>query len=216
MKPNHHPDSSTLISYSAGSLPEPLATVIACHITACKSCRKKIHEAEQIGSTLLDNVTPTPVSSTVKQALLNKLDALETIKEEQKKTVVRSIDIPQPLNAVLGSSLQALNWKAIVPGIKQLVISSSDQGQLRLLKIAPGTCMPAHSHNGSELTLVLKGSYTDETGRYQAGDMADLGPDIQHQPVADTGEECICLIATDAPLRFVNWVPRLLQPFFGL
>lgn len=76
--------------------------------------------------------------------------------------------------------------------------------------------MPSHGHTGSELTMVLRGSYTDELGRFCAGDVADLDPDVQHQPVADTDEHCICLIATDAPLRFNGLVPRLLQPFFQI
>ncbi len=36
------------------------------------------------------------------------------------------------------------------------------------------------------------------------------------EPVAEAGEDCLCLAATDAPLRFVGLMPRLLQPLFRI
>ena len=47
-------------------------------------------------------------------------------------------------------------------------------------------------------------------------DVNDLDDDVDHQPIADTAEECICLIATDAPMKFNRLLPKLLQPFFGI
>ena len=38
----------------------------------------------------------------------------------------------------------------------------------------------------------------------------------QHTPVAEAGCDCICLAATDAPLRFRGMMPRLLQPIFRI
>ncbi|WP_263079438.1 ChrR family anti-sigma-E factor [Endozoicomonas sp. Mp262] len=217
MSLHHHPDISTLISYAAGSLPEALATVVACHLSVCGQCQQQVSEAEQIGSLLLNDIEPVPVSDKAKDALLQKLDQLDNIQTLTIKKTSQPIgESPALLQKLLKSKqLDQLNWKSMAPGMKQYIISHSDD-RLRLLKIAPGTCMPVHGHTGSELTMVLRGSYTDETGHYSSGDIADLGSDIQHQPVVDSHQECICLIATDAPLRFVNWVPRLLQPFFGI
>ena len=65
------------------------------------------------------------------------------------------------------------------------------------------------------MTLVLHGSFADEVGRFQSGDLADLDPSIQHQPVADTDAHCVCLIATDARLRFTGVLRRMLQPLVG-
>ncbi len=218
MNLHHHPDISTLVSHAAGSLPEALATVVACHLTICNQCRQQVSEAEQLGSMLLNDIKPISVSTKTKSDLLEKLDLLEPAKVTTvpKNNPPQYGEIPQPLNKLLNTaSLDSINWKTMAPGMKQKIINDSDN-RLRLLKISPGTCMPVHGHTGSELTMVLRGSYTDETGRYTPGDIADLGADIQHQPVVDSNEACICLIATDAPLRFVNWVPRLLQPFFGI
>jgi putative transcriptional regulator len=34
--------------------------------------------------------------------------------------------------------------------------------------------------------------------------------------VAEAGADCICLAATDAPLRFNKLIPRMAQPFFRI
>ena len=105
----------------------------------------------------------------------------------------------------------------LAPGVKQIVLPL-DQGsgtKTRLLKLAPGFVTPAHSHKGRELTMVLQGSFSDELGRYGPGDVEEADGEVNHQPMADTGEPCICLAVTDAPLRFDNLVGKILQPLFG-
>ena len=76
--------------------------------------------------------------------------------------------------------------------------------------------MPDHGHGGAELTLVLEGAYSDETGAYRRGDMQDVDETIEHTPVADTETGCICLIASEQPARFKGLVGRLLQPWTGM
>jgi putative transcriptional regulator len=76
--------------------------------------------------------------------------------------------------------------------------------------------MPAHGHGGMELTLVLKGAYRDEADRFARGDIEVANEDTDHTPVAEAGEDCICLVATDSRLRFKGWLPRIAQPFIGI
>ena len=216
MNPHHHPDASTIMSYAAGSLPDALTTVVACHISMCELCQQTLAEAEQLGRFLIEQKQATELSHGARDRMLSLLDSVEP--EPPAPTAVQDAvesDIPAPLRPYLGDKLENLHWKTMAPGMKQFIIPST-QGRLRLLKIAPGTSMPIHGHTGSELTMVLKGSYSDELGRFRVGDVADLDPEIQHQPATDTHEDCICLIATDAPLKFSGLVPRILQPFFQL
>ena len=101
-------------------------------------------------------------------------------------------------------------------GYQQLDLKLEGAGACRLLRIQPGVSVPHHTHKGNELTMILRGSYSDEMGRFSQGDVADLDDDIRHQPIVDTDEECICLIATEAPLQFTGIMGRLAQPFIGL
>jgi putative transcriptional regulator len=85
-----------------------------------------------------------------------------------------------------------------------------------MIKVGPGKEMPAHGHDGQELTIILRGAYTDTIGRFGVGDVADLDSDTEHTPVACATEGCICLVARDGQLRFKGPVARLLQPLIGL
>ena len=76
--------------------------------------------------------------------------------------------------------------------------------------------MPEHGHSGDEWMLVLKGSYRTELGRYRVGDMDVAGREIDHQPVIDDGEECVCLVLTEGPLRMKSVFARMAQSFIGL
>ena len=107
-------------------------------------------------------------------------------------------------------------WRMLGGGIRQQVISADKEGSLRLLYIPPGKAVPEHGHGGLELTLVLQGSFSDSAGRFKRGDVETAHAETDHQPVADQGQPCICLAATDAPLRFRSFLPRLLQPLFRI
>jgi putative transcriptional regulator len=67
-----------------------------------------------------------------------------------------------------------------------------------------------------ELTLVLQGAFADENDRFGRGDIEIADEDLEHTPVALAGEDCICLAATDAPLRFRGLIPRLAQPLLRI
>lgn len=73
--------------------------------------------------------------------------------------------------------------------------------------------MPVHSHEGSEYTLVLKGSFRDETGHYGVGDISIADGDVNHRPMISRDEDCICFTVTDAPLRLTGTIGRLFEQF---
>jgi putative transcriptional regulator len=76
--------------------------------------------------------------------------------------------------------------------------------------------VPDHGHNGDEWTLVLKGSYHTELGRFGVGEVDVADQEIEHQPLIDQDEECICLVLTSGPIRLKSLVGRIMQPFIGL
>jgi putative transcriptional regulator len=106
----------------------------------------------------------------------------------------------------------------VAPGLHQFELLPHDLlhgGNLRMLRIAPGKKLPRHGHTGTELTLVLAGSYSDELGRFARGDAAETDDDIVHEPLSGRDEDCICLIATEGPLKFESLVARVFQRFTG-
>jgi len=54
---------------------------------------------------------------------------------------------------------------------------------------------------------VLRSSFSDGTGHFDVGDVEIAEEELDHTPIAGTGLPCICLAATDAPLRFHSFQP---------
>jgi putative transcriptional regulator len=214
---NHHLDDATIVAYAAGTLGEAHSVVAAAHIAVCATCRGSARAAESLGGSLLQAQDEDAVSDACRAATLASLDGVVQKARQEQPSV--AADVPLPLSSLLGHArLSDLKWKRKAPGIAKvdLPLSPGSRTHLQLLKIAPGKTMPEHGHGGEELTLVLKGSYSDHTGRYIKGDVADLDVDVEHEPRVDSDEECICLIATEAPTRFKSIWARLAQPFVGI
>ncbi len=213
----HHADDSTLMTHAAGALPEGLSLVLTAHLETCQRCRERVADAEQLGGSMLSELIPDDVSVDSLDHIWDRIDKPECL-ETENPPVVNVAGLPAVLAKYFPDGLDSIHWRMVAPGIRQFIINqvSSERGTVRLFSIAPGTTIPHHSHGGTELTLVLRGSFSDEIGRFGPGDLADLDDSVSHQPVADTSEPCICLIATDERLRFTGMFSRLLQPLVGL
>jgi putative transcriptional regulator len=220
MSIRHHPDDATLVAYAAGAVTEGISLVVAAHLDLCPQCRARVRDATDLGGTLLAGLDPAPLGEGALAATLARIgDGPDAQPEPVQFPRPRSVGgLPATLAPWLPTGLDGVSWRALVPGIRHFRFPGVDSGggTVRLLAIAPGTALPHHGHGGTELTLVLSGSFADEIGRFQAGDLADLDPSAQHQPMADTDRPCICLIATDARLRFSGVLNRLFQPFVGI
>jgi len=206
----HHTSDAMLAAYAAGSLPQPYALVVAAHVSLCLECRAAFEAHQAVGGALLESVGTEAVSDGLKAGVLDRLDTPFV----PEPTYDRSGIYPGPVVEALKG--KAPRWSSLGMGIQQCILASGREGSVRLLSIPPGQSVPDHSHNGVELTLVLQGSFSDETGHFAVGDLEVADQELEHTPVADPGEPCICLAATDAPLRFSSLVPRLLQPFFRI
>jgi putative transcriptional regulator len=220
MNIKHHLDEATLVSYAAGSISQAMALVAACHISFCPSCQKRASESEAIGGLLLDGLDEVDISEDALDRVMACLDNEPDIEPSiitSKKLQNFDDDLPKPLRECLDGSLDEVPWKRIVTGVyyHDLPFKAEKGGVSKLLKIAPGKSMLPHTHDGNELTLILRGSFSDEVGRFTVGDIADLDDEIEHQPLVDSDEDCICLIATDAPLKFSTLFGRLVQPMTG-
>lgn len=217
MSISHHLTDETLQDYSAGALTESIEVVIACHLTLCPVCRQRAELADAIGGAALTAASAAPTSASAKDILKMDSQRLETVADSDTAISFQR-DVPRPLGRLLPANLDDLPWKRMVPGIKQYNLSDRPrkEGAFKLLNLAPGVVLSHHSHQDRELTLVLTGSYQDEIGRFKAGDIADLDEDVEHQPVVDTNEPCIVLIATMSPARFSGVLGKVIQPFVGL
>lgn len=205
----HHITDDLLDAYVSGSLSHPFAVVVAAHLSLCDICRARVEAADMLGGLLLDRIAPAAVSPGAQGRILAALDLAPP-----PAPIAASGIFPAPVMQALGG--KPPNWRMLGGGIRQQILSADREGSLRLLYIPPGRAVPEHTHGGLELTLVLQGSFSDVQGRFGPGDVETAHDDIDHQPIAGPGLPCICLAATDAPLRFRALIPRLLQPLFRI
>ena len=82
-----------------------------------------------------------------------------------------------------------------------------------LMRIGAGKGLPVHRHAGSEYTLVLAGGFADGRDRFDRGDVCVADPTVEHKPVADPDQPCICLVVAEAPVVLTGIFGRLLNPF---
>lgn len=202
------------MAFSAGTLDEPYALVISTHLAMCEGCRDVARRTNVIGGALLASEPAAPMASGALDRLMANLDdAIEVT-----APVAPNSDVPAPLQRYLPDGLESVRWKFSGPGVAvaDLPASKTAKSRLMLLRVAAGRRVPEHSHGGQELTLILRGAYKDRFGVFAAGDIADHDEDVEHQPIAEPGEDCICLVAVDAKLNFRSRLVRTLQPLFGL
>ena len=207
----HHLTDQLIMGYAAGALPEAFNLLVATHLSMCDSCRAAAQAYDAIGGAILEADTRVSMAD---DALAETL-ALISQGPSAPKPVATS-DVPAPLAAYIGSSLRDVKWRTVGLGVRQAILSTSKSATARLLYIPAGAAVPDHGHKGTELTLVLQGAFRDETARFAEGDVEVANEDLNHTPMAEIGEDCICLAATDAPLRFNSWIPRMAQPFLRI
>lgn len=202
------------MGYAAGNLPEAFSLLVATHISMCDECRARLGAYEALGGAVLE----TDLAEMSDESLEACFARLGTPEARPVRAAVapRHNTLPQPLADYVKGDVSAIKWKSLGMGVKQAILPTGKGATARLLCIPAGQAVPDHGHRGTELTLVLQGAFRDEKDRFGPGDVEIADEADVHTPVAEDGVDCICLAATDAPLRFRSFVPRLLQPLFRI
>lgn len=219
-KIKHHASIDTLALYAAGQIDEARTVVIASHIALCKKCREIVHDIEALGGACLEQAEPVALSDQALSTFWKIADHTDPMERDASTGAANDLraEVALPLSAYLPGGVDKVQWCPVAPGISQSIIEAEGyrRNALRLLKINPGTKIPAHSHGSQELTMILRGAYRDQNGEFCEGDLADLDGSHTHSPEAFGDEPCICLIATSAPLVFKDMIGKVIQPFVGL
>ena len=142
---------------------------------------------------------------------VTKLKYTDCLKNEKNDTNENYTDA-SPISKIVGP-LNQIKWKQVYKGFKEFTPKVSDENELKLIKMDPGASVPLHSHGGQEYILVLNGSFCDEYGKYNKGDMQINDQKIKHTPVACKDEGCICLTITEKEVIFFGRFGSFLNLF---
>jgi len=216
MSIEHHPTDLLLTTFAAGTLDQGQHVAIATHLVSCPQCRSFMRSMEYVGGSVLTSLPPAAMSS-------DALAKAEARLNEQALPVVAELSTPVPESEIPGlpkfvRRYRFGNWKWIAPSVhlRPIMLPYASDTRVFLLKSGPGTKMLEHTHSGVEMTCVLSGAFSQDGHHYGPGDF-DLGDEtVDHQPVVEHGQDCICLVAMQGKLRLKGMIGRIMQPFVRL
>ncbi len=216
MNIEHHPTDEMLAAFTAGTLDHGQHIAVATHLAACRQCRSFVRSMEQVGGALLTELPPAAMSN---RALA---DAEARLSESARPSVMHAppilaeTEIPGLPNFVRHYRFGAWKWIAPSVHLRPIELPYASGTRVFLLRAGPGTKMLQHTHTGIEMTCVLSGAFRQDGAHYGPGDF-DLGDEsIDHRPLVEQGQDCICLVAMQGELRLKGLVGRIVQPFVRL
>ena len=217
MKSNLHPSTEMLEKFVSGDLSVGVNLAISAHVEMCDQCKSAIQEIELRTADQWTNAESS--SSAVYQAdtasMIDSIIATPQLKEpievESEVGSIHMLDRSVKLPKVLAKAAsEGLVWKQLGAGISQADVNIDEEAHCSFLYMKPGSQTPVHKHQGTETTLVLDGSMTDELGEYGKSDFILRTNNDTHQPRTEDG--CLCFSVLDSPLTFTKGLARLLNP----
>jgi putative transcriptional regulator len=210
---SHHPPEELLADFAAGNLEEAHQLVVGVHVAGCPRCARFVRAIEQLAGAALEDVEPVPIAPDAFDRVMSRIH----LSPAETAAPRLASDIDQDLPPAL-RNYRIGKRRRVAPGLSMRPIELSGSGSARafLLRSAPGSRMLEHTHTGTELTLVLEGSFSHEGGRFGPGDF-DYGDDeVDHRPIVGDEAPCVCLVAMTGDLRMNGFLGRLIGPFVRL
>jgi putative transcriptional regulator len=228
--PQHHPDKNLLIEFATGAIDHAQAIAVSTHIHYCARCRNDIKELEHIGGAMLllaqDNastphLTDVQTDAQAFERLMKRIDEEASPQYAKTKAVASApispqyASLPKPIRKMLADT--PIKWKRVTANLRSAsLVAGQNKYAVSLQKIQAGGRVPEHDHRGSEITVVLKGSFSDEDSVYHEGDFLLKNIGDKHQPMAASNEDCLCLSVEQAPVKLTSLFGRLANPFIRI
>ena len=210
-------DEDAITDYALGTLSPAKHVMLACQSEISEDVAERVAFQEEIAASLIEDGAGESLSPLFMGNVLAALPPQEGASPSASEQYGLA---PKSLRHMLGHGLKDMKWKSLVPGVAVHDILGNRKtvngDRLYLLKAKGGMRMPDHGHNGEEWTLILTGSYTVGEKRFTRGDMHIEGEDEIHAPHIDEGEDCICLVMTQGPLKMQGWLPKVVQKVVGI
>ena len=154
---------------------------------------------------------------TLKKIFSSQLDSREKKNSTDTITQIDSSGVPSCLKKLIPNGFDKLKWKSFGKSLRISHLETGDsQREVALHRISPGAKIANHDHRGQEITVVLKGSFSDEDGLYMPGDFIIKKSGEKHKPIVSKDSECICLTVSDGPIKLTGFFARFLNPFLRL
>lgn len=209
-------------AYAAGCLDPAYALLVETQAALREDVRQSIIVSEIIAASQFEAAEPMGMADDAVERALAAIDALEDEAAVSPRVALAGVNaaleellhLPQPLRDKALEAAGEDGWRFTGPGIRRLSIDTGSAAEAEIYRLDAGASVPRHTHEGVELSLVVAGGFTDETGSFGPGDISVKGPEHVHQPVADADSPCLIFAVRDGGLKFQG-VMGLVQRIIG-
>lgn len=210
----HTADAEYLFDYASGAASPAESLLLATHCAMAPRAARDLSLVQMTGGALLEQAEPETMAPDAFDRLMDRLENGPREAEPQE-SLGQSGTVPAPLARLIGQDYDALSWRHVGGGVRTFDLPVDDHTGRRafLIRVPGSRTIPMHTHAGQEMVLVLQGGLSDEHGHFGPGELEVSDGTIVHQPIADAGQDCICLAVTDAPVKLTGPVGRLLNLF---
>lgn len=200
-----------LKGYAAGTLPRALHALVGAHLELSCENRGFVTDLERAhASATLSDATPCTLRA--REDRLAAILQQEPLTREQCCRAPRE-GWPRALRHYLGETPEKLPFRTLLPGIAECRLPGDEDAEVLLYKVRGGKAIPEHVHEGEEFTLVLTGALLDRGRRFAPGDVNCGDESVQHAPVVEPGQDCICFVVLTGPLRLTGPIGRFFNRF---
>lgn len=191
------PADEILLKYASGVLDPALRLLVDRHIALHSETAERLAAFRGYGGLLLESERASAMTG-------GSLDrALARIAAAKPAAQTQDADWP---------AFDALRWRWAGPG-RAIAPIAVEGSALRTFafRIAPGKNMLQHSHVDHEWTLIVQGSYSDESGEFHTGAFIEEDEHTNHTPVATGVVECVCLAVMSGPMTAPGLMGKVAQ-----
>lgn len=226
---SYHPDSRFLTDFASANLSLAEAVCVSAHLEFCGKCRAHVQQLKDVGAHLLTQLPPEELEAGSFARLMSKIGSAgqavpaPSLSESDQDGVASRQDssrllgdvlLPRSLRRLSRGGLHNLRWAQLGKALRVAPLPIlGESRETAIYDIKAGGRMPEHEHRGEEITVLLKGSFSDADGSYSRGDFVVRNAGEAHQPTATQDTDCICLVCLEQPVRPSGLLYRLIEPF---
>jgi putative transcriptional regulator len=193
-----------------------LASVVSAHVQHCSACQKTVRATEHELSSRSFRSAASVSTAEVNEAWKSISSHMNAPKgrgsNTQGEIVIdgKKFDLPRALHSI---AAKPLKWMPFGKSGKISKLGAERGRSLFLIYLASNDEVPLHSHEGTEHSYVIAGSYCADGLTFETGDFSVSTDTATHAPKAGSGDGCLLLSSIENRLNFLQgW----LKPFNGL
>jgi putative transcriptional regulator len=186
-----------------------MSVLVESHLELSPRNQSFVHDLEALGGILLDQGQSVPLKD--RDARLAAILADDAPPPVRVRPQMQPDPVfPTALRRFIGRPFSEVRWTSKLPGLREIRLDCGG-AEVSLMWLKAGHAVPSHTHTGREAVLVLRGGFSDLYGRYDRGDVAVADELVDHKPVADDDEDCVCFVVQEGHLKLTGLLGRIFQ-----